>query len=223
MLPSFADAFRDDLLEWGQDNIRSFPWRDFDRSFYEVFVAEFFLTQTPAENVATVFPEFVEQYPDLETIAATDETDLAAAIEPLGFQNRRAKALMAIAAGKEYLPRTRDGLLALPRVGPYVADATLCFALAEPRTLVDRNVRRVYARVFGTAWPESEDEQRTFAETLLPDDGVTARRYNMVLLDFGAMICQPDTPACNVCFATSYCRYYTRMEQDGERSDAKDG
>jgi A/G-specific adenine glycosylase len=53
-------TFRPALLKWGQGHQRNFPWRERDRSFYEVFVAEFLLTQTPAENVATVYPRFVD-------------------------------------------------------------------------------------------------------------------------------------------------------------------
>jgi A/G-specific adenine glycosylase len=34
-----------------------------------VFVAEFFLTQTPADNVATVYPGFIERFPTLDAIA----------------------------------------------------------------------------------------------------------------------------------------------------------
>lgn len=211
MLPPWADTFREDLLDWGKGNTRSFPWRDPDASFYEVFVAELFLTQTPAENVATVFPLFIDQYPDLEAVATADVADLAATIEPLGFQNMRAEALSAIASNYMRIPRTRDGLLELERVGPYVADATLCFALSEPQPIVDRNVNRVYDRAFGPKWPDTQTEQRAFAEAILPTEGETARRYNMALLDFGAIVCAPGTPSCDECFAPPYCDYFTTV------------
>lgn len=55
--------FRSALLNWGQEHQRGLPWRERNRSFHEVFVAEFLLTQTPAENVATVYPRFVDQFP----------------------------------------------------------------------------------------------------------------------------------------------------------------
>lgn len=55
--------FRSDLLEWGQQNRRDYAWCESDRTLYEVFVAEFFLTQTPADNVVAVYPTFLEQFP----------------------------------------------------------------------------------------------------------------------------------------------------------------
>lgn len=200
-----ADRFRRDLLAWADGNLREFPWRRPEASLYEVFVAEFFLTQTPASNVATVYPAFLEAFPSLHAIRAADVESVTAAIEPLGFQNMRAEALKAIAAGHEDLPTDPESLEALPRVGPYVANATLCFAHGIPLPILDRNVERVYSRLFGDEWPSSRRARETAAEAILPD--ADARRYNLALLDFGADVCGP-TPRCEACFATDYCEYY---------------
>jgi A/G-specific adenine glycosylase len=200
------EAFQRDLLEWADDNIRQYPWRDPDRSLYEVFVAEFFLTQTPADNVVPVYEEFLSHYPTLPSLDGAAEHDVAAIVEPIGFHNMRAQALVRIAADYETIPRRRDALTDLPRVGPYVANATLCFALDERLPIVDRNVGRVYRRVFGDHWPEEEVAQWSAAEELLPA-GDSARRYNLALLDFGATVCAPD-PRCEVCFAREYCEFY---------------
>jgi A/G-specific adenine glycosylase len=58
MLSEAERRFRRNLLEWEQENRREYTWRESNRTLYEVFVAEFFLTQTPADNVATVYPTF---------------------------------------------------------------------------------------------------------------------------------------------------------------------
>jgi len=203
-----ADRFRSDLLSWAKTNGRDFPWRDLDRTPYEVFVAEFFLTQTPAENVADVYPPFVERFPSLESIAEVDTDVLEETIRPLGFQRMRAEALTEIAAEYESLPEDPETLQTLPRVGPYVANATLCFALTLPLPIVDRNVNRAYERVFGERYPDSDAGRREFAQRLLPDDGPNARRYNLGLLDFGAAVCRKRDPRCSTCFANQYCEYY---------------
>jgi A/G-specific adenine glycosylase len=202
-------TFRSALLEWGREHQRDFPWRERDRSVYEVFVAEFLLTQTPAENVATVYPRFVERYPSLDDLREASRDDLIDLIEPLGFYNMRADALKQIAAEYDRLPETGTELTDLPRVGDYVANATLCFAKDEPLPILDRNVERIYRRVFEDQWPASRAEQREFASRMLPSDD--ARAYNLALLDFGAAVCGPD-PNCNVCFATAYCEYYQDLE-----------
>jgi A/G-specific adenine glycosylase len=201
-------TFRSDLLSWARDNTREFPWRDPERTPYEVFVAEFFLTQTPAENVAEVYPTFLDRFPSLESIAGVHTDALEEVIRPLGFQRMRAEALAEIAAEYDSLPGTAAELQTLPRVGPYVANATLCFALERPLPILDRNVNRVYGRVFGEQYPDTDVARREFAERLLPNDGPDARRYNLGLLDFGAAVCTKRDPNCETCFANEYCEYY---------------
>lgn len=196
--------FRENLLEWGKENRREYPWRESDRTLYEVFVAEFFLTQTPADNVATVYPRFVERFPTLDAIAETGEDELVEAIEPLGFQNMRAEALKQIASTHDHLPTEPESLMDLPRVGRYVANATLCFTHGDRLPVLDRNVERVYSRVFRRTWPETEADQLAFTQRLVPDD---ARAYNLALLDFGALVCQTE-PLCEQCFANEYCVYF---------------
>lgn len=208
-LPHSSETFRRDLLAWAdRGNLREFPWRDLEKSIYEVFIAEFFLTQTPAENVAEVYPEFVAKYPSLAALENTTSDELAEVISPLGFQRMRAEALTEIAAQNERLPTDRQSLLALPRVGPYIADATLCFGARERRPIVDRNVARIYDRVFGDDWPNDDARQRTFAAAMLPDGATAVRRYNLALLDFGAEICTKRSPSCDSCFASDYCKFY---------------
>nr|WP_305794448.1 hypothetical protein [Halomarina rubra] len=201
-------------MTWAKGEIREYPWRAPDASLYEVFVAEFFLTQTPADNVADVYPEFLDEFDSLATIDESHEDELVAAIEPLGFHNMRAEALKRIATNHDELPTEPERLRSLPRVGPYVANATLCFALKRRIPIVDRNVVRVYERVFGDAFPQSDSAREAFAEEMLPATGEEARTYNLALLDFGALVCHKRSPDCPVCFASGYCEYAVGLAED---------
>ncbi|SFR53352.1 A/G-specific DNA-adenine glycosylase [Halogeometricum rufum] len=202
---SRIEPFRAGLLDWAEDNLRQFPWRDLDASLYEVFVAEFFLTQTPAANVARVYPRFLSEFPSLDAIRCSDVESLVEVIEPLGFYNMRVEALDEIATSYDSLPRDADELTELTRVGDYVANATVCFALDRQVPILDRNVDRVYGRVFGDDWPDTKREQLEFADKVLPPE--QARTYNLALLDLGAAVCTP-TPKCPECFANRFCDYY---------------
>lgn len=205
MEQSTVERFRASLLEWGNENLRDFPWREVDRSLYEVFVAEFHLTQTPANNVATVYPRFLERFPDLDAIESANKKEVVDVIKPLGFYNMRSDALQSIASEQESLPDTVEELTDLPRVGQYVANATLCFTYGEQLPVLDRNVERVYSRVFGSDWPNKSSEQIRFAEQLIPEGD--PRSFNLALLDFAAEICRPS-PLCGACFANGYCEYF---------------
>jgi len=79
-----------------------------------VFAAEFFLTQTPADNVAAVYPRFLERFPTLDAIAEANEDDLVVVIDVLGFQNMCSVALKQIASTNDQLPDEPKPLMELP-------------------------------------------------------------------------------------------------------------
>ncbi|WP_435124121.1 hypothetical protein [Halobaculum sp. D14] len=212
LLPETAEEFRRSLLRWASENAREYPWRERERSRYEVFVAEFFLTQTPADNVAGVYPKFLDRYPSLNAIREAEVEKIESVIEPLGFQRMRAQALNSIAESVDELPDTSDQLQELERVGPYVANATLCFADCAKLPILDRNVERVYTRVFGDEYPDSRSERERFCTEMLPEDPDDVRMYNLGLLDVGALVCTKRDPGCDDCFAFEYCDYATSRE-----------
>jgi len=218
--PFNATSFTQGLLRWARRNLREFPWREEGRSLYEVFVAEFFMTQTPAQNVAAVYPHFISKFPTLSDIRSASLEEIATAIEPLGLQNRRARALKAIASKWDELPTAMDRLVDLDRVGPYVASATLCLALGQRLATVDRNVRRIYRRLLGKDWPTSVAAQMEFATLMVPrrDPG----KFNMALLDFGALVCK-KVPLCHRCFASEYCEYFSARGRPGRSATGRPG
>ena len=184
-----------------------------------MLMAEFFLARTRSGVVNQVFSKFVNQFPDIETLHRADEEEIADIIRPTGLQNRRASSLKEIAAelnGGE-IPRDPQRLQELPRIGPYVSNAALCFGMEEPLPIIDTNVRRVYERVLGDEWPDDEEEEWEMAGDILPED--EARMYNLALLDFGSEICSAQSPSCESCFASEYCSYYQNRENEVETDD----
>ena len=207
------EAFRTSLLDWSENNLRSFSWRE-TTDPYEVLVAEILLQKTAAEKVEPIYNELLATYPTPNVLADADQERLAAIIYSLGFQNQRSKALISI--GQEIresdVPDTADELLKLSYVGRYAANATLCFAFEQPRPIVDANVVRVYNRVFSKDFDYRDEDMWSFASEVLPADD--AQRYNLAILDFAALICTPKIPNCDSCFFTDSCRYYRENYAD---------
>lgn len=215
MTEGWRDEFREELLGWYEANGRSFPWRDDDASFYEVFISEMFLRRTRADVVESFLPEFFAEYPDMDSLRQAKVEELAEIIRPMGLQNTRSKGLIELAEvlEGEDLPTESEELLELPQVGPYVANATLCFAMEEQTPIVDRNVDRIYRRLLGEQWEGlPETERWELADELLPQG--KARSYNLALLDFAAMVCTASDPDCESCFASGYCSYYRSESAD---------
>ena len=207
------EEFREDILDWGRDNRRQFKWRE-SRNPYEIIVAELLLQSTKAETVEPIYEDVLKTYPNPSSLKEADKSEISELLNPLGLQNRRASWLSSIGEelSEDGVPRTEECLLELPGVGKYVANATLCFAYGKGKPVVDRNVIRVYQRVFSI----EEDRQRSeelweFAREVLPEEN--ARNYNLSLLDFASILCRSQSPACDRCFANDYCRFYN-LEAD---------
>ena len=213
MSAEMIEAFRTSLLDWSENNLRSFSWRE-TTDPYEVLVAEILLQKTAAEKVEPIYDELLATYPTPNVLADADQEGLADIIYSLGFQNQRSKALISI--GQEIcesdVPDTADELLKLSYVGRYAANATLCFAFEQPRPIVDANVVRVYNRVFSEDFDYRDEDMWSFASEVLPADD--AQRYNLAILDFAALICTPKIPNCDSCFFTDSCRYYRENYAD---------
>ena len=108
-----------------------------------------------------------------------------------------ARAVVADHGGQ--FPETREGLLTLPGIGPYTASAIAAIAFDQPATVVDGNVERVMARMFSvlTPLPAAKPELTALAESLTPQ--ARPGDYAQAVMDLGATICTPRSPACGIC------------------------
>lgn len=202
-----AERFRTGLLAWADDNLREFPWRE-TRDPYEILVAEVLLQKTLATKVPAVYEKFLDRYPDLSTLSKANVDEIAELLEPLGFQNQRAKALVDIGDdfSEEGIPTEQEELSDPRYIGPYATNAVLCFAFDEPRPVVDANVVRIYNRAFGFEFSARENAAWEFAQWMLPEEDY--QRFNLALVDYGAAVCVSGEPRCEECFFTDDCEYF---------------
>jgi len=149
--PATCRTFRRRIHRFFRAHGRSFPWRR-TRDPYRVLVSEVMLQQTQTSRVETKFPEFLSRFPTITALSRASLREVIAAWSGLGY-NRRAIALKALAdlIVREHggrLPRTREGLLALPGIGPYTAGAIMVFARNSPELLIETNIRAVFIHEF---------------------------------------------------------------------------
>jgi len=166
-----AERFQFGLLDWADDNLREFPWRDTSEP-YKILVAEALLQKTLAAKVPAIYEEFLDRYPDLSALSNADVDEVAGLLGPPGFQNQRAKALVDI--GDEFaaegIPADQEELSEPRYIGPYATNAMLCFAFDEPRSIVDANVVRIYNRAFGFEFSAQQNAAWEFAQWMLPEE-----------------------------------------------------
>ena len=75
------------LLAWYADNKRPLPWRD-PIDPYHTWISEIMLQQTRIDVVIDYYHRFLEQFPDIPTLASASEDALLKAWEGLGYYNR---------------------------------------------------------------------------------------------------------------------------------------
>jgi A/G-specific adenine glycosylase len=206
----------DKLLDWyarfGRTHL---PWRR-TRDPYAIVVAEFMLQQTQVDRVLPLYQAFLERFPTLAALAASDAGDVMRAWRGLGYNSRAqrlrklAQAVVTQHAGK--LPRERYALLELPGVGPYTASAVRAFAFDESDAALDTNIRRVVHRLhFGLELPPrtSERELDTVATASIPAG--RGHDWNSAMMDLGATICTARAPKCLLCPPTVPLRPSIRL------------
>jgi A/G-specific adenine glycosylase len=214
--PEAIQWMRRRVLRWGRVHYRHFPWRD-DRNPYRSLVTEVLLKQTRAAQVGPVREALLRKYPIARRLADADADDLSTLIRSLGFAAQRGPQLTALGRALTRLgrtPRSIDGLLAIPGVGPYAASAVACFAFGRREAAVDVNVARIISRFFWIT--PKRGELRKNAEIIGIASGIVSRgsprEINWALLDLGAEVCRPK-PRCPMCPLASRCRYNQRSGQ----------
>jgi A/G-specific adenine glycosylase len=108
---------------------------------------------------------------------------------------------------KGNFPSAYEDIKALKGIGPYTAAAISSFAFNLPHAVVDGNVFRVLARIFGIDKPvDSTEGKKLF--TALADELLDKKEpglYNQAIMDFGAVLCKPAAPLCITCVFKKHC------------------
>lgn len=202
-----SESLSDILLVWYDLHARTLPWRVPPGAAerpdpYRVWLSEVMLQQTTVPAVKAYFERFTTLWPGVGDLAAADDDAVMAEWAGLGYYARARNLLKCareVAAGGGTFPDSEDGLRKLPGIGPYTAAAIAAIAFDRPATVVDGNVERVMARLHDihTPLPAAKPELTALAAVLTPD-----RRpgdYAQAVMDLGATICTPRSPACGIC------------------------
>lgn len=216
-----------ELLTWYHANKREMPWRGHPDP-YAVWVSEIMLQQTQVDTVRPYFTRFLETFPTLHELAhATDEV-LLKSWEGLGYytrvRNLRKAAQCVLAEHKGMLPSTAAELHTLPGIGPYTAAAIASIAFGEAIPVVDGNVCRVFARFRQLDDNfKKEAPRKALAQWLTPHiiSAQASSDFNQAMMELGALVCTPRTPACDDCPLRHDCQAYANQTQlDYPKSEA---
>ena len=196
-----------ELLEWYDSNRRILPWRE-DPTPYHVWLSEIMLQQTRVEAGKAYYLRFLEELPDIASLAAAQEEVYLKLWEGLGYYSRvrnlhkAAEKIMEDFGDR--MPKEAGELEKLPGIGPYSAAAISSIAFGQPAVALDGNLLRVYARMTECAEesksPKARKEALAYYEERIGAAGKRPGDFNQALMDLGAGVCLPNgEPLCGKC------------------------
>ena len=188
------------------------PWRS-EPTLYRVWVSEIMLQQTQVVTMLPYFERFMQRFPTVESLASADESEVVAAWAGLGYYSRARNlhraAKMIFRSG---FPRSREGWIEVPGVGPYTAGAITSIALGIAEPILDGNVERVLSRVLAVSRLNGDS---LFKARLWRWSGLLVRRanrrkispsqFNQALMELGALVCNFRNPKCDECPVRKVC------------------
>lgn len=231
---SNVDELHDTILRWYDASARDLPWRvpaatwvwpEVDRP-WAVLVSEVMLQQTPVARVEPVWHRWMQLWPTPSALAAAAPGDAVREWGRLGYPRRALRLhAAATAVAREHsgvIPANVQQLQALPGIGDYTAAAVGAFAFGIRTTVVDVNVRRVQARLMTGAQhpaPSLTAAETRLAQSLVPTDRERAARWNVAVMELGALVCKAAAPDCAACPVAAQCAWVRagRPQHDGPR------
>lgn len=206
-----ALTMKEPLLRWYNKSHRELPWRNTSDP-YKIWISEIMLQQTRVEAVKGYYERFLNEIPDIATLAEIEEERLLKLWEGLGYYNRARNLQKAARQIMEkhdgVFPCEINEVLALPGIGEYTAGAICSICFGQPTPAVDGNVLRVVMRLLDCY--DNIDLLRTkhnIRDWLCPLYGKgDCGMLTQALMELGAVICVPNgAPDCTHCPLACLC------------------
>ncbi|RPD65729.1 DNA glycosylase [Lentinus tigrinus ALCF2SS1-7] len=233
---SRPQPLRDALLTWYDQvhALRGMPWRkpynhawDIEQKAqraYEVWVSEIMLQQTQVATVIPYYNKWMDRFPTIRDLAASDIDTVNGLWKGLGYYSRAARLLNgAKKAVEEFDGRLPDNAKDMenkvPGIGRYSAGAICSIAYNERVPVLDGNVHRLLSRVLALHAPpkakQTLDVLWAGASAFVPDADRPGD-VNQALIELGSTVCKVREPSCGVCPLQQWCAAYERQEAHGQ-------
>lgn len=202
--PVLMRSFSKQLIRWHTKHGRhGMPWQSITDP-YAIWVSEIMLQQTQVATVLERYPKMMKRFPSVAHLAGADIDEVLAEWSGLGYYSRarnlHACAKQVVTQYQGEFPADPIKLEKLSGIGRSTAGAIAAFAFRIRTPILDANVKRVLARLFGITGVLQEkkvsDSLWQLAAELLPRSPTQMPVYTQALMDFGATWCTAKQPVC---------------------------
>ena len=200
--------FSSEIIKWYSLNKRELPWR-YTKDPYKIWLSEIILQQTQVKQGLPYYQKFIKTFPSVSELANASEEEVLKLWQGLGYYSRARNlhfaAKQIFRAG--LFPNEYKNIIKLKGVGEYTAAAIASFAFKLPHAVVDGNVFRLLSRFYGIDTPidtyKGKKKFSELAQTLLVKEEPDT--HNQAIMEFGAQMCKPKQPNCNICPLKEQC------------------
>lgn len=176
---------------------------------YELLIAVMLSAQTTDNAVNKATNVLFKRYRSLEELANADIKDIENIISFLGMYKNKAKSVKGIATrllaeqnGK--VPNDPEYLVTLPRVGNKTKNCVLAELFNEPLLAVDTHVQRISKRLNLVKENDSVETMEKKLVQLIPSNRLIKTNHQIIW--FGRTICKAQSPLCDKCEISEYCK-----------------
>ena len=206
------------LSRWYKNSRRDLPWRR-TKDPYKIWISEIILQQTRVSQGLPYYKKFIRRFPTVRKLAAAGEDEVLRIWQGLGYYTRARNlhrcAMTVTRVFRGRFPEDYSGLLKLPGIGKYTAAAIASIAFDEKKAVLDGNVFRVIARLYGIKKNIAGYKNRKIFENIIDQliPAASPGDFNQAVMELGATVCKPGEPDCPACPVKKYCVAFSKNLQ----------
>ena len=183
---------------------------------YQLIVAVILSAQCTDKRVNIITKKFFKQFPDTQSLAKAEISDIFELIKSCSYPNNKAKHLSGMAKklleefnGK--IPSDIDELQKLPGVGRKTANVIASVIYNKPVIAVDTHVFRVAARLGLSTNAKTPLETERQLQKYFPQEFLPIAHHWLIL--HGRYVCTAKNPKCNKCGLTEICKHFNKSKK----------
>lgn len=183
----------------------------------QLLIATRLSAQCTDARVNLVTPALFERFPDAESFAQAEVSEVAEYIKSCGLYKTKSRDIVAMAQmilddfGGE-VPDNIDDLTKLPGVGRKTANLICGDVYGKPAVVVDTHCIRITTRL-GLHKETDQKKIETALRRLLPPEESNNFCHRLVL--HGRAVCTARSPKCAQCCMNGFCRFGRTEQKNG--------
>ncbi len=180
---------------------------------HELLIATRLSAQCTDKRVNMVTPALFERFPDIESFADAEVSEVEEYIKSCGLYKTKAADIVSMCQilEKEYnfvVPDTIEELVRLPGVGRKTANLIVGDLYGKPAIVCDTHVIRLSGRLGLTDGTKDALSVEKQLATLLPEEESLGFCHRLVW--HGRLVCTARSPECERCSVNIYCKQFRK-------------